>query len=80
MALKYPGVRRTRLLNDAGQRLIEQAFERRTRSRGGFHDMADAYIRALDDHGLLTQYLLDGVAPYEVLEWKAETGGRYSSR
>jgi hypothetical protein len=60
------------LLNDEGQRRLEQAFENRTRRRGSFLDFAEGYIRALDDEGLLLGYLRDGLDPFEVIEWHSE--------
>lgn len=52
-----------RLLNAEGQRRIEEAFRLRVRPKGGHIDMADAYIRALQDHGLLDQYLIPRWTP-----------------
>jgi hypothetical protein len=59
------------LLNPTGQRLIKAAFDQRTRKRGDYHAVADGYIRALKDHGLLAQYLIPGVDPLEVLKTEA---------
>lgn len=61
-------VRHLKLLNTEGQRLLEQAFQDRTRRHGYFVDIADAYMRALQDHGLLDQYLIPGMDPFDVLK------------
>jgi hypothetical protein len=63
MATRHP-----KLLNIEGQRLLEQAFQDPTRQRAYFIDIADAYMRALRDHGLLDQYLIPDVDPFERLK------------
>ena len=63
--------RHFRVLNTEGQRLIDEAFRQRTRHRGAYQDVADAYIRALRDHGLLERYLIPGVDPFDVLKTEA---------
>src|SRR5215212_1877598 len=60
------------LLSDEGQFRLEQAFENRARRRGSFLDFAEGYIRALDQEGLLLNYLRDGLDPFEVIEWQSE--------
>ena len=64
------------LLNKAGQRRLEGAFESRSRPRASFPDFAEGYVRALEQEGVLLKYLRKDVDPFEVLEWVAERGLR----
>lgn len=74
MATRVSGRQRAALLNPEGQMLLEKAFAERCRQRASFGDFAEGYIKALDQQGRLLPYLMEGVDPYEVLEWVADRG------
>ena len=67
--MKHP-----RLLNDQGQLMLENAYDRRARIRGGFGDFAEGYVSALKDTRLLEQYLEPTLDPFEELKYIAKMG------
>ncbi len=67
MAARRSSTPTPRLLNDAGQRLLEDAYARKLRDKCSFVDFANGYLERMKDDGSLTRYLLPGVDPFSEL-------------
>lgn len=60
--------RHPKILNQAGQRIIDEAFKGRSRRRASYLDVADATVRTLNQTGQLQAYVLPGVDPLQVIQ------------
>lgn len=63
-----------KLLNDEGLAMLLPAFNSRIRQKASFPDFADAYLRGLQDAGLLDRYRLPSVDPFLVIKNVVEHG------
>jgi hypothetical protein len=59
---------RPRVLNGAGERLIRDAFERRSRKHASWGDCAEIVVLTLEATGLLGLYAELGIDPLETIQ------------
>ena len=66
--MRRTAIDRPRLLNNAGERLIEEAFRQRSRKHMSWGDCAEVVIFTLDATGLLRHYLEPSIDPLATIK------------
>src|SRR5687767_4321324 len=78
--MRRSAIDRPRVLNDAGARLIGDAFARRSRKQCSWGDCAEIIVLTLDATGQLRHYTQPEVDPLATIQTYNEMGARDGHR
>lgn len=66
--MRRTAIDRPRLLNNAGEQLIDEAFRQRSRKQMSWADCAETVIFTLEATGMLQHYLQPGIDPLTTIK------------